>query len=186
MNKKTTIERTENITPYKELLHGAKVLKRISKEVPSGSVYTELASMVFISLTYEAFLNHVGENISKNGKWDIIERLPFEKKLRYILLELEIDFSKEQEPWQTLFNLKKFRDKIAHGRDYSIEAKETFNNAEQAEELLYKVATLEWQHHCDLKELDDTFKKIEEAIKIIDDKTNFPKKPLYSASMYPA
>jgi hypothetical protein len=106
---------TATFNTFSYLLNGADSLAQTAKEHTPGSNYCRVSAVVFSAFAIEAHLNHIGE--AKLSFWGIVEpKLPWRAKLDLILEQLGIiaDFGKP--PFQTLCDLFKFRDRLAHGK----------------------------------------------------------------------
>lgn len=110
-----TMSGTATFNTFSYLLNGAYSLFETAKEHGPGSDYCRISAVLFSAFAVEAHLNHIGE--AKLSFWGIVEpKLPWRDKLKLIVQQLgvESDFSKR--PFQTIGELFKFRDKLAHGK----------------------------------------------------------------------
>jgi len=84
-----------------------------------GSFYEFMTANVLATFSLEAYLNHLGPRRFKC--WEEIERLPVESKLTLLLenLKQRPDFSSR--PFQTVKNMVRFRNQLAHGRSERVE-----------------------------------------------------------------
>ena len=97
------------------MLNAANGLALTSKNYEEGSNHTRLASVVFSAFSFEAFLNDIGEQ--KFKFWLIVEpKLSWRSKLDLVLQELDLSANYGCRPYQTLIDLFKLRDKLAHGK----------------------------------------------------------------------
>lgn len=104
---------TFNMFSY--LLNGASSLAKTAKEYDPGSNYCRISAVALSAFAMEAHLNHLGE--FKLSFWEIVEpKLSWRGKLDLIVQQLGVtpDFGKR--PFQTLGDLFKFRDRLAHGK----------------------------------------------------------------------
>lgn len=112
--KKVIFEGSKEIRTYYDLNHGADTLIWIAEEFPKGSNYTIMSILLLRTFTFEAYLNHLGAKTFEF--WAEVDSIRVMDK--YILLckhlKLFPDYSKR--PYQTLKQLFKFRNAIAHGR----------------------------------------------------------------------
>jgi len=85
----------------------------------TGSSYEWMTANVFAAFSLEAYLNHLGPRRFKC--WEELERLPVESKLALLLEDLNQrpDFSNR--PFQTVKDMFRFRNQLAHGRSERVE-----------------------------------------------------------------
>ncbi|MCK6553957.1 hypothetical protein L6Q96_05150 [Candidatus Binatia bacterium] len=78
-----------------------------------------MGALLLTAFTFEAYLNHLGEHLL--SLWSYPERRGVEKKYDVLCDALGIapDFSRR--PYQTLGQLLRFRDALAHGRSEILE-----------------------------------------------------------------
>jgi hypothetical protein len=110
-----TMSGTATLNTFSYLLNGAHSLAQTAKDHAAGSNYCRISAVVFSAFAVEAHLNHIGE--AKLSFWGIVEpKLPWRAKLDLIVEQLGItpDFGKR--PFQTLGDLFRFRDRLAHGK----------------------------------------------------------------------
>lgn len=89
----------------------------------AGPIYYELTAMLFAYLTYEAYLNYLGERVAPDA-WrnerQFFNREPYRGiagKLKKIAEVCNIgDFDTGGRPYQTIVELCKLRDYLAHGK----------------------------------------------------------------------
>ncbi len=104
------------------LWHCAESQMETAKEKLEGRFYFHLAAMLMSFLSYEAYLNYLGECIAPDI-WEN-ERKFFSKnpyrgingKLKKLLEVLGYKPDKSAMPYQTISELKKFRDFVSHGK----------------------------------------------------------------------
>lgn len=84
-----------------------------------GSFYEWMTANIFAAFSLEAYLNHLGPLRFKC--WEELERLPVESKLALLLenVDQHPDFSRR--PFQTVKDMFRFRNQLAHGRSEQIE-----------------------------------------------------------------
>lgn len=100
---------------FSYLFNGAKSLSQTAKEQLSGSNYCRISAALFSAFTIEAHLNHIGE--LKLPFWAIVEpKLSWRNKIDLIAQHLNVESDFGTRPFQTLIDLFKFRDRLAHGK----------------------------------------------------------------------
>ncbi len=94
----------------------------IREKVISGEtegVYLDMmAALVFSAFSIEAKINFVGWRVLEDG-WP--ERANLWEKIALLSKVLGFEVDRGSRPWQTLRNLKKFRDTLAHGKPEVVE-----------------------------------------------------------------
>lgn len=88
---------------------------KLARKTKEGGLYTTAASLIHSSFTHEAFLNSLGSKVI--SFWDELDRLPVEKKLKIICKQIGYKPDYGSRPYQTLKELFRFRNRLAHGRD---------------------------------------------------------------------
>lgn len=95
----------------------------VARSNPTGSIYFYMTAMLLAYLTYEAYINFVGERVAPE-EWSN-EREHFSKgayrglegKLRKICESCGIaEIRRGERPFQTIASLGKLRDYLAHGK----------------------------------------------------------------------
>jgi len=121
--KKATVTKERTLRMYSELWHASDCVLKKGLADPQGSNWQFLSSTVLTAFAFEAYLNHLGPIILDS--WDQRERLsPWEKfELLCQILGVQFPEGKEKRPLQTIVELLKFRDTMAHGRSIEIKPK---------------------------------------------------------------
>lgn len=154
--------------------HHFLILAQKSKE---GRLYTCKASLVFSAFTLEAFLNSLGPKVYP--VWSEIARIgPLEKlKVLAHFLSYELDFGKR--PHQTVTELVKFRNSVAHGRDEII----TLNGREvprQKRNISYTLMVKsEWVKYCKVANAKRAYEDVGQLAEGLASKANIQKMPGY-------
>jgi hypothetical protein len=100
---------------YAFLLESSYDLLELAKTGALGSTRCLTAATLFTAFGIEGYLNFVGE--LKVESWAIVEpRLSWRDKLKLVALQLGVSLDWGQRPLQTIDELFKFRDKLAHGK----------------------------------------------------------------------
>jgi hypothetical protein len=109
------------------------------------SFYAFMASVVFTGFTLEAYLNWFGTRLFDH--WNYLERLNPREKLDLILDHLGSKADYGIRPWQTLIELYKFRNKMAHGKPESLEESDEVL-VTNLESTIYENFEPEWVKFC--------------------------------------
>lgn len=99
---------------YVSLFHTGWHLLDMAERHETGSLLNLRGSMVFLAFSFEAYLNHVGAE--EIPFWEEIERISHSKKLAVLSKHLKFKIDTSCPPFQTLYELFKLRDALAHGR----------------------------------------------------------------------
>ena len=87
--------------------------EKIESGQTDGVYHDMMAALVFCAFSVEAKVNFVGWRCLQSG-WP--ERANLREKIELLNKVLSLDLSWGVEPWQTLLQLKRFRDTLAHGK----------------------------------------------------------------------
>jgi hypothetical protein len=98
--------------PHGYLNGWANTLIQDAESVSAGAANYYRVSALLAVMSFEAYLNYVGERHIKD--WP--ERKPWSKKLSLILEKCGLDSQRGEEPFSTLEKLFKYRNTLAHGR----------------------------------------------------------------------
>ena len=133
---------------------------------PKGSFFQIMGSLIFTAFTLEAYLNHIGERIFTC--WDDLEQLSPQKKLNVIAEKLEVEKDYSKRPFQTVKQLFKFRNAIAHGKSEFLKSEDLISvTSVQINEPIGKVLEPEWEKYCNLKNAVLAREDVEKIIRIL-------------------
>jgi hypothetical protein len=113
--KRSRVRASTTTKTYAYCRNAAREALERAKSEKSGSFYFYMMAATFATFTVEAYLNHLGGR--KTRDWGAIERRLGPKEKLLVLrqiLHLEIDESRR--PFQTLRDMLRLRDALAHGR----------------------------------------------------------------------
>lgn len=99
---------------YAAIFHIAEQLFETAEKQNEGRLLNLQVAPVFFAFSFEAYLNHVGEE--EISYWSEIERISYENKLTVISKHLGLKIDKSRRPFQTIKDLFRFRNRLAHGR----------------------------------------------------------------------
>ncbi len=108
---------------YAAIFHTAWHLLDMAERHELGRLLNLQAATVFFAFTFEAYLNHVG--VEELPFWDEIDRISYRKKLTVLSKYLGFTKDVSKRPLQTILQLFKFRDALAHGRTQNLTIKKT-------------------------------------------------------------
>jgi len=177
--RRVKVSRQRQVKTYAELRHASHVMLEKAEKDKEGSFYQVMASLVFTAFMMEAYLNHIGPQIFKC--WGDLERLSPLSKLDLIAEKLGAEKDDGKRPYQTLSELFRFRNTLAHGKSASLKSDNEVRLVDkQFDEYRYRHAFLEteWEKYCTLdnasQALEDTETIIKEIHGYIDKTGNFP------------
>lgn len=134
-------------------------LKKAQEKQP-GYFYYAMMAGVFAAFTVEGYLNHLGQKRVRD--WNDLERKlgPREKLLVLReMLHLSVDISKR--PFQTLHNMLRLRDALAHGKTLTVKSDKVVKDKND-ENALYPQP--DWKKLCSLRSVE---RMVEDAEKIV-------------------
>lgn len=166
------------IFTYVELFTTARDSLRRAKENEERSFYPVMASLVFSAFAFEAYLNHLGAE--KFKFWGEIERVSAESKLKIIAGELKVEVEKSKRPWQTLFEVQRFRNLMAHGRTERIEGSGTVDDPEVKGSI--DLVEAKWEEFCREENAERALADVEEIIVLLHEAAGEGKHPFLLAS----
>ncbi|VAX19421.1 hypothetical protein MNBD_NITROSPINAE03-655 [hydrothermal vent metagenome] len=146
MAKDAVYEGAREVRAFAHLARAAKALIEKSEKDQKGSTYTTMGSLILTAFTFEAYLNHLGAE--KVEFWDEIESISVKNKYSVMckLFKITPDYSRR--PHQTVKELFKFRNFMAHGKT---ELKEVVEDINWKDEHKITPPKTEWEEYCTLK-----------------------------------
>ena len=99
---------------FTDLKHGADILIEKSEVEPKDSYYTDMGALLLTAFTLEAYLNHLLQK--KTPYYEQLERLSIDDKFSFLCKHFGWITDKSARPFQTVTQLFKFRNAIAHGK----------------------------------------------------------------------
>ncbi|KAA5541900.1 hypothetical protein FYK55_17030 [Roseiconus nitratireducens] len=141
------VKRQRDVNAFAELSHGNAVILENAQKKRDGYFYEAMASVVLSAFKFEAFLNHLGPRVF--SFWADVERLPHANKLEILATELNVTIDRSRRPFQTLTELFRARDGVAHGKPEFLETK-TEETATR-EELRRRKPLTNWEAVCTIE-----------------------------------
>ncbi|PRN02236.1 hypothetical protein A0O30_23830 [Pseudomonas sp. LLC-1] len=110
------VEKRRTVHTYSELWHASECVLDVGLMNQEGSSWQFLSSILLTAFTFEAYLNHLGSRTM--DRWNDHDRLPTDEKFNLLCREIGATFplGSGARPLQTITELFKFRNTIAHGR----------------------------------------------------------------------
>jgi hypothetical protein len=153
-------EGSKEIRTYYDLNHGADVLILIAEEFKKGSTYTIMSSILLRAFTFEAYLNHLGTKTFKF--WDEIDSIRVMDKYKLFCKHMNLSPDYSKRPYQTLKDLFKFRNELAHWRSYLIKITKEFSKVVDPFDYIPKA---KWREYCTIINAKKAKKDIQLIIK---------------------
>jgi hypothetical protein len=120
-SKKAVVTQERDLHMYAELWHASECVLAAGMQQPRGSSWQFLSSIVLTAFAFEAYLNHVGPQVL--SCWGSLEKaLSPTSKLQLLCETLKVSLpgTTGDRPQQTIEQLFKFRNTLAHGRSETI------------------------------------------------------------------
>jgi hypothetical protein len=183
--QKAQVSKKRPVHTYSELWHGSGVLLQRGQEEVKGSKWLWMGSLIFTAFSFEAYMNHIGPKVFTC--WNIFEKaIPPEGKLDVICERLKIVLEKNERPRQTLRELIKFRNNVAHGKTVPIEENTTPDADQYLDEFLGKRPLAIWEEYCNEGNALRSREDIEKILKLIHEKVKPKNDPLFGFGIYEA
>lgn len=147
-----------------------------AKSIEEGSFYQLMSCLVFSAFAVEAYLNHVGER--KIQYWGEIEKIEPMAKLKVLYSHLNLQFDPSKRPIQTIRQLFKFRNFMAHGRTENLMGSGTLNKP--APDPGENLVETDWEKFCNKQEAERAIEDVKEVLETLCVAAGFDKSMLYS------
>jgi hypothetical protein len=181
--QKALVTQERNVRTYAELWHASsKVLEKgIRDEV--GSSWQFLASIVLTAFAFEAYLNHVGAEAVVS--WQDSARLPLFEKLELICSTLNVTVpGKHSRPMQTVVELFKFRNTLAHGKTETIKAEPKYIDVENVDTHFNSRLPTHWEKLIKGSGFAERAREdVEQVIRLIHDARPEPKEYPFTSGL---
>jgi len=103
-----------NKKPHGYLSNGAWYMLKVAGSTHEGKYYYLCASLLFSAFTLESYLNYIGLNYI--NFWSRIEKINVRDKLNVIYEYKSINVDWGNRPFQTIIDLFRFRNMMAHAK----------------------------------------------------------------------
>jgi len=111
---------------YVVLFNTACYLMDMGEKNEKGRLLNLQAATVFLAFTFEAYLNHVGEE--ELAFWSEIDHISYTDKLKVLSKHLGFPVDRSRRPFQTIGELFTLRNTLAHGRTRKLKESITTND----------------------------------------------------------
>ncbi|MEW6657129.1 MAG: hypothetical protein AB1424_00575 [Thermodesulfobacteriota bacterium] len=170
--QKAKVSKKRPVHTYSELWHGSKILLERAQAEIKGSKWLWMGSLILTAFSFEAYMNHIGPKVFSSWETALEKTLPPESKLEVIWERLEIDLPKNERPRQTVRDLIKFRNNVAHGKTVPIEENTTPDADQYLDEFLGKRPLAIWEEYCTQENALRAREDIEKILQMIHNRIN--------------
>ncbi|MCP4746614.1 MAG: hypothetical protein GY874_10825 [Desulfobacteraceae bacterium] len=164
MEKKFVIKGERNINTYAYLMMSARHSYEYATKCKEGQFYQLMSSLIFSVFTLEAYLNHLGCQSIKY--WHAIESIKVWSKLKVLYTHCNLNFDSSKRPLQTISELIKFRNLMAHGKSETISGKEIID--EQIINSYPDFIVTKWELMCTKKVTKRAIDDVKNIINTLD------------------
>jgi hypothetical protein len=148
--QRVKISKEAQVNTYAEMFHASHVMLYKAEKDVGGSYYQLMASLIFTAFTLEAYLNHIGERIFVC--WDDLEQLSPQRKLNVIAEKMGIERNEGERPYQTIKELFKFRNEVAHGKSVFLKSDDHIVGTNtEIDKYMSEPLEPKWKRYCSLK-----------------------------------
>lgn len=156
---KAVVSRSREVNMFGVLSHGHGVLLENLAERRDGRFYEAMVCIIVAAFKLEAYLNRIGTRLFPY--WDDLERLSPRSKLRIIASRLDVTPDFGLRPFQTITELLKARDALAHGKP-QILTEEGVLGSGTREELRRQKPLTKWETLCTIEFAQQAYEDTEE------------------------
>ena len=153
---------------------GAKHMLQLAEADENGQLYTLISSLVFSAFTMEAYLNHLGK--LRNKDWDEVERkLPKLEKYKMFCKVAKLEINLNVRPYQTIVQLFRFRDQMAHGKTTDDEI--AFELAAECKKNPHLKVENDWQSFAKIQRASEAIQDVEKMVNELHDALGYRGNP---------
>ena len=132
-----------------------------------GSFYFNLNSIVMSAFSFEAFMNHCGKHFHEEEllkSWDEFKWKKSLQKFDIITALSNLKIDKSTYPYQSIPELIKLRNSLAHGETETVYSEVEFERYEEIRDKLFKP---KWVEKCNSEQAKRFLEDVREMISII-------------------
>ena len=182
---KAKVSKERQVNTYVYLWHASHVMLEKARSDQKGSIHDVMASLTFTAFTMEAYLNHVGSHIFKC--WDDLERLSPLSKLNLIAEKLEIKNDEGTRPYQTVSEVFKFRNRLAHGKSMLLKSGNEIRFVDETfDRHMDESLKTEWESYCTQDNANRALVDIEAIIREFHERAGVRPDSAFSFGMHEA
>ncbi len=161
---KIKVRKERDYRPHAEFYHAIGVHLAHVKEQQTGFFYSTLSAIVLSAFTVESYLNYVGPLVEPG--WDDFDKSSPLAKLRHVASVQKLTLDNSRRPMQTIIQLFKFRNRMAHPRSESI-LEEFESTEEDYRKYLYTEPRPKWFAFATESNARRCFEDVEQLIEMI-------------------
>jgi hypothetical protein len=159
------IKKKRDYRPHSEAIHGARVLLQLSDEHKKGIYYEWMGSLLLSAFAYEGYLNFLGRKLFPS--WEDFERqMSWQSKTKLIADQVNLKLNEGTEPFQTVKQLFRFRDQIAHPKPKELE-EEYETKSEAIGFDFYEIAKSDEEKFCSKENAKLCIERVEQMMELI-------------------
>jgi len=159
------VRKKRDYRPHSEAIHGARVLLRLSEEQKKGCFYQWMGSLLLCAFAYEGYLNFLGRKLLPS--WEDYERqVSWQSKTKLIADHIALKLDEGTEPFQSVKQLFKFRDQIAHPKPKEME-EEFETTKEKLESVFYEDTKSDAEKFCSEANAKLCIERVEQMMELL-------------------
>jgi hypothetical protein len=171
MINKVAVTKVREFRPHADHLHGARVFQKLAEGKVNGSYYQRVGCLAFCAFALEAYFNHLGQLTL--SYWEEVEFASPLVKLRLLAAEFQVQFDASRRPLQTVIELFRYRNWLAHSRSERF-TEESEHNAEAYEDTFYDTPLHRWEAFAALTNMTRAIEDAEAVITLLNAKSPNP------------
>jgi len=145
---KAKVSRSRRVNMFAELSAANRILLDNARKKQGGHFYEVMSCIVIAAFKFEAFPNEIGNQLFTY--WDQLEFLRVENKLAIITSQLKFKHDRGRRPFQTLPELIRVRNMLAHGKPINLKEKQV-DEVDTLEELSREKPLTKWERFCTIE-----------------------------------
>jgi hypothetical protein len=164
--------------PHAEHYEAARVFCANAEKNQADSGLQLQASLLFSAFCIEAYLNLMGSTCLRY--WDEIDKAPVLAKLRLLMAEFRVHFEEGKRPLQTVSDLFRYRNWMAHSKAGLIEEEKEIKNEDDIEDaVLFDLPRHKWEKFVTRQKAKQCLEDVAAVIGALNEKAPKPDVGLY-------
>ena len=152
--------------------HASSSLFELAEEHGEQNTDAYMGSLVFAAFTLEAHLNHLLKVLFQC--WEDLQQLRPKEKLNLIAEKLGTEIRYGERPWQTINDLFKVRNAIAHGKPITLRMTLEDPEAEFTEDQAREELETIWESSCTQANVERARTDVERILRELHTKAGVP------------
>jgi hypothetical protein len=175
--KKYKVQASNTTNTYVYCFIAAKQALEQAQKQELGRFYSCMVAGIFAAFTFEAYLNHIGQQ-KKVRDWDIQEKTRGHRdKLKLLKKSLGFTADLRQTPFKSINNIFYLRDSLAHGKTKTISIDKIVKNHQVGSTEYTQV---DWKKLCTLPKVTIMVNDVESMIRSIHQQLGIKRDPFAS------